>query len=182
MPKIVRASKWKYDSSDSGGFGIGFFTAEGGQVSLTNPSGSKTTFTYGSAGAGLSLGVKIPGVGKLDFGAAVSPAALPGGFGALYILDTFNGVELTRSDITGACMLVEVGGGFGLGYSTTAMVLGMNPEYAAAALTLTMGMPLAAGFADSMMANSATCVLFTGGAGVGVIAGGGITGMLGALY
>jgi len=71
------------------------------------------TFHFGAAGAGISWGLKLPKIGKINLpkirgksvGGVVAPAAFPN-IGKICILDTFNGDELTCTDTQGACALL----------------------------------------------------------------------------
>ncbi len=119
---IKKESAWKFNTFGSGGLSVGFAAVSGGQVVLDDPSGNPITFTYGGAGGGLSAGLKIPKIGKLQIkttkgGATGSagPFAFPS-TGALYVTDAFGGDELAKGDIQGLCAFIEVGGSAFLGY------------------------------------------------------------------
>jgi hypothetical protein len=180
---IKKESAWQFVTSSSGGVGVEFVAAEGGSLTFDDPNGATVSFPYGAAGLGLSAGFKLPKIGKLQVdgksvGAAISPAAFPNA-GKLYILDTFDGQELGRSDITGVCMFVEVAGGLVAGGYATAMLLGMDPGYlAAVAITPALINQI---FLEKLL-NSATALLLMGGASVGVQAGGGIAAFVGGLW
>lgn len=63
---IVRQSQWEFVTSGTGGIGIGYFAAGGGEEVLKSPSGENKGFYYGSAGVGLSIGIKrIPKIGRI---------------------------------------------------------------------------------------------------------------------
>jgi hypothetical protein len=185
---IKKESAWTFTTSGTGGIGIEFVVVEGGSIYLKDPRGNDVTFRYGGAGAGLSVGFKLPKIGKIDFkflgksvGLAIAPAAFPN-WGALYILDSFKGDELTRSDITGVCMFVEAGLGFFAGFSGTAMLLGMDPILLAASLAATGVNPALGLYVDERLVQSAKAVLVMAGFNVGLIAGGGGAALLGGLF
>jgi hypothetical protein len=184
MVSIKKASEWQFVTASTGGLGLEFVVAEGGALFFQNPNGNSEAFHYGAAGAGLSAGIKLPKVGKLQVkgrgvGAGVAPAAFPN-MGKLYMLESFKGDELTKSDIRGVCAFVEIGGGLVAGASGTAMLVGMNPVWLAATIaTATFG---AAAFAESQLVNSATGLLMMAGVNVGIQAGGGVGAYLGGLY
>lgn len=183
---IVRMkSKWEFDTSSSAGIGVEFVVAEGGSIYLKDPSGQRVTFRYGAAGAGWSTGLKLPKIGKLQLkgrgvGAAVAPAAFPN-IGCVYILDSFPGSELTRSDITGVCVFAEIGGGVVVGGSGTAMLMGMDPALLAAMMASAL-VPPAAAYFDYELFQSATSVLIMAGINAGIQAGYGIAGYVGGLW
>jgi hypothetical protein len=185
MLTIKKPSAWQFVTSSTGGVGVAFLVVEGGALYLQDPAGNGVAFRYGSAGAGLSAGFKLPKIGKLQIngrgvGAGVAPAAFPN-MGKLYVLNSFKNDELTISDIRGVCAFVEIGGGVVAGASGTAMLVGMNPMWLAAAMA-TVTLPVAGAFAQTQLANSATGLLVMGGLNAGVQAGGGIGAYLGGLY
>jgi hypothetical protein len=185
MLVIKKESAWRFLTSSSGGIGVEFVAAEGGSIYFQDPNGVTVTYRYGAAGAGVSAGLKLPKIGKLQFkgksvGAAVAPAAFPN-VGKLYILDSFPGDELSRSDITGVCMFAEVGGGVVVGGAGYAMLLGMSPLWLAAQASSAI-MPPVMLYADYQMLQSATAVLFMAGLNAGLIAGIGAAVFVGGLF
>lgn len=180
---IKRKSAWAFQTSSSGGLGVEFVAVEGGSIYFKDPSGMTIVFRYGAAGAGIAAGLKLPKVGKLQIqikgktvGGAIAPAAFPN-TGTLYVLDSFAGNELRRSDITGVCMFLEVGAGLIAGGAAYAMVLGMNPLYLAEMMAMPATMPIA----EAMLLRSATSLLLMAGINVGVQAGGAAGGFVGGL-
>jgi hypothetical protein len=185
---IKGESAWQFVTSSTGGIGVEFVAAEGGKIFLNNPQGKQITFYYGSAGVGLSAGLKLPKIGKVQVNVkgrsvvgAIAPAAFPNG-GKLYILDTFAGTELTEKDIQGVCAFLEIGGGIIAGVSATAMLVGMNPIWLAG-----LGLAAAAGpagmiYLDYRLLRSATGLLVMGGLNAGIQAGAGVGAFLGGLY
>jgi hypothetical protein len=177
---VKKPSAWQFVTSSSGGLGVEFVAAEGGRIYFQDPDGASCYFTYGAAGVGLSAGLKLPKIGKLELkgksiGGAIAPASFPNA-GKMYILESFGGDELKRSDISGVCMLAEVGGGIVAGGSATAMLLGMNPIWLAGLVG-----PFTI-YADSMLIQSATAVLVMAGVNVGLTAGAGAAVFLGGLF
>ena len=188
MVNILRNSKWKYNTSGSGGVGVEFVLAEAGKIILTDPSGTDVTFKYGAAGGGIAFGYKLPKIGKLSVGAGIAPTALPS-TGKVCILDTFKGRELTRDDITGVCMFVQVGGGLAVGGSAYAMLLGMDPMHLAAVVASTgagVMVPgagtLLMGYAETKLLETATSMLFMAGMNVSYQAGVGAGALISGLF
>ena len=146
---IKKPSAWQFVTSSTGGVGVEFVAAEGGKIFLQNPQGVTESFYYGAAGVGISAGLKLPKIGKLQINVkgkgvagVIAPASFPNG-GKLYVLDNFDGDELATSDIQGVCMFVEVGGGLVAGVSATAMLVGMNPAWLAGIGLSSVALPMA---------------------------------------
>ncbi len=107
------------------------------------PGGKPVNFFYGSAGAGLGLGVKLPKVGKLEIrperlGKAITGTIAPEdapNTGQVYMTEWFKAEELSRSDLCGVCLMLDGGTGLVIGYSVTVMLLGIDPAAVAAQLT-----------------------------------------------
>jgi len=181
---IKKDSLWQFSTSSSGGLGVEFVAIEGGKIWLTDPAGNTVTFYYGAAGAGLAAGLKLPKIGKVQLkirgkgaGGVAAPASFPNA-GKVYVLDTFAGEELTKSDISGVCLFVEAFGGLVGGGSATAMVFGMSPVWLGMAAALA---PISS-LAIQRMLSTATGVLLMAGVNVGIQAGGGFGAFIGALY
>ncbi len=140
---FIRPSQWSFITSGSGGLNIDVLALTGGEVQLDDPKGSLVKLHYGSAGAGLGLGLKLPKVGKLEIkperlGKAitgtVAPTSAPN-TGHVYMTDFFKEPELTKDDLSGICLIVDGGGGLIVGYSVTVMLLGIDPARFAAQMT-----------------------------------------------
>lgn len=189
MVGIKKESGWQFITSSSGGIGVEFLTAEGGAIYLSDPRKARQTFKYGAAGAGISCGLKLPKIGKIDLpkikgkgvGGIAAPSAFPNA-GKIYILDTFAGNELNRSDITGVCMFVEIGGGFGVGGSATGMILGMDAVWLAGTMATMEVCGDLAILAARRLLESATAILVMAGLNAGLQAGAGGAAYLGALF
>jgi hypothetical protein len=182
MLGIKKESAWTFVTSSTGGIGVEFVAVEGGALFFQDPSGAPDTFYYGAAGAGLSFGLKLPKIGKIQIknksvGAVIAPNSFPN-MGKLYILETFDGDELAESDIEGVCMFVEIGGGLIVGGSATAMILGMNPLWLP---TIVLPPPMST-VGQQMLIKSATGLLVMAGVTAGVQAGGGIGAFIGGIY
>jgi hypothetical protein len=121
MPSIKRKSDWKFNTSSTGEVSAGIVGAGGGSIDFIGPGGDAVKLHYVSVGAGLALGLKTPGNVNWTYAPGFYPNA-----GEIYILDSFNSYELTRSDLTGACDLAEVGAGVFWGVSGSVMLLGMS--------------------------------------------------------
>jgi hypothetical protein len=184
--ELARQSKWTFETSNSASLGVGFLAGEGGSVTLHEPdTGMPVKFYYGAMGAGYSVGIKLPKIGKIEVnwkgktgGGTASSESLPSG-GTVYMVDSFHGTELTRRDIGGACAFVEVVGGLIVGGSANAMLFGMNPAWVGAAMAAPAA--LSGRFFDQA-ALSATGILLWAGVNAGVQGGGGGAAYLGMMY
>ena len=172
---ITKRSAWQFVTFGSGGVGIGFVAIAGGQVVLKDPSGSDHTYTYAGAGGGLSAGLKIPKIGKVQINTragsvtgSVGPTAFPS-TGTVFLTDNA-GSDLTESDIRGTCAFTEAGGGLIAGGSGVAMYVGVNP--------LLLAVPL---YGIQLFLNSAKGVILMAGLNVGIQAQVGISGCVGAI-
>lgn len=139
---IKKPSAWVFDTSASGGVGLGYAMAEGGAIFLKDPKGKAVTFYYGAPGVGLSAGFKLPKIGKLNLDTVTkignkspsgmfAPAAAPNK-GQMFVLTGLPGDELTADDIRGLCIFCEAGGGSIACVSATVMLVGVNPVWFAA--------------------------------------------------
>ena len=182
---IKKESAWTFETSATGGVGVEFVAVEGGAIYLRDPRNNPVTLRFGAVGAGLSWGLKLPKIGKINLpkargksvGGVLAPAAFPNA-GKLYILDAFRGDELSRRDITGACAFVEVYAGAIAGGAAAAIVFGMNPLWLAG---LAVG-PLAFAITEAQLLASATGLLLTAGLNAGLVAGAGAGGFLGGIF
>ena len=71
---IRKISAWQFITFGSGGLSVGVLAGGGGQMILKAPSGTDQTFTYGGVGEGLSAGLKIPKLGKIQVPTPKGPA------------------------------------------------------------------------------------------------------------
>ena len=132
---IKKTSAWTFNTSGTGGLGLGFFAAVGGELVLKPPSGPLKGFWYGAAGVGVGVGVKrIPKIGRIIDTRGISEkgsaTAAPKSFwnhGVVYIMDGLAGDELTAEDFRGVCISLDVGGGVLVGYAGTALLINVNP-------------------------------------------------------
>jgi hypothetical protein len=174
------ASTWKYDGSRSIG-GSFYLAAEGGVLAFSSPDDAKMSLTYATVGGSLGVGVKMPNF-------SVSGDMTPSG-GKLYKSETFDG-ELERSDLTGPCLLFEVGAGVGAGVSGTIMVFGLSRARTAFKLVNVLYGEFAIwgevvddlGLLDDALDMNVNAILFAGGMTVGAQAGGGVTGYGGYVW
>jgi hypothetical protein len=172
---VTKESAWQFVTFGSGGVGLGYFAAGGGQVVLKSPSGTDSTFTYGGAGVGLSAGLKIPKLGKVQINTkkggltgSVGPMQMPS-TGKVFLTDNASG-ELSESDIRGVCAFTEAGGGLLAGASGVAMYVGMNP--------FLMAIPVVG---PQLFINSAKGIILMAGANIGIQAQVGISGCVGVI-
>jgi hypothetical protein len=162
---VNKKSAWQFVTFGSGGIGVAFVVGGGGQVVLADPSGINYTFTYGGIGVGLSAGLKIPKLGKIQIPTpkgpatgAVGPMAFPS-TGTVFCDGSLPGGDLTKSDIQGLCMFAEVGGGLIAGASGTSLFVGLNPL-----LLPTLSIP----GVSQLFINSARGMILMAGANVGI--------------
>src|SRR5882757_8749745 len=105
---IKKKSEWTFENASNAGIGVEFVAAEGGKIWLNSPGEVNerylVAYYYGGAGPGYSYGVKLPKIGKQllrikgkSVGGNISPSFLPNA-GTIFILDTFDGDELSASD------------------------------------------------------------------------------------
>ena len=131
---IRKTSAWTFNTSGTGGLGLGYFAASGGEVVLNPPTGAPKGFYYAAAGVGLSVGLKkIPKIGKIDTrglserGAAVVAPKSFWNHGVVYIMDGFAGDELGVEDFRGVCCAIDLGAGVLVGYAGSALLINVNP-------------------------------------------------------
>jgi hypothetical protein len=167
-------SAWEFKTSNSGGLGVGVVAAEGGSVTLVDPnSGRLVKAYYGSVGAGISLGVKLPKLGRGHLpGMSGSSEELPS-HGSVYLSRSFGGKDLVLTDFNGACCFLELAFGLVWGNARYAMTFGMNP---AALVAGTLN-----GHAMSYALETAKGHLVFDGWSFGLQAGAGVTGFMGMI-
>ncbi|HLK65394.1 MAG TPA: hypothetical protein VKU19_18270 [Bryobacteraceae bacterium] len=195
MLSIKRKSKWRFKTSSSGGIDIGFVGVSAGNVTLISPQGQETKFHYSGVGGGASVGITLAqGQFKLPVSANFAAEAFPSA-GQLFILHTYPGQELRRSDITGGCVIGEISGNSIVGGSATAMLLGMQQKFIERDIESDLvQLGLVAGYGGpggkvlvealdkvGLLQNSATAVLIMAGYGISASVGAGITGRIGTL-
>jgi hypothetical protein len=165
---VTKSSAWDFVTFGSGGIGLGYFAAEGGTIVLKNPStGIDESFYYGGAGVGLSAGLKLPKIGKVQINTRKGPLTGAGGptafpsTGTVMVTDACPGADLTTSDIQGLCCFTEVGGGLIVGGSAAGMYVGLDAVRLAAfaASALPFGSSLASQF---LLASAKAIILMAG--------------------
>jgi hypothetical protein len=167
----LRTSNWQFNTSNGLGVGAAVVGAEAGSITLDAPTTRQPTkFLYAAGGAGLSWGIKLPKVGKVQLkvkgksvGGTASSETLPS-YGIVYMVPMFAGSELRPSDINGACAFVELNAGVVAGAAGYAMLFGMSPAWFAAAL---IGGATAGGHFWHQALQTAAGVLLFAGANVG---------------
>lgn len=134
-PTVKKESAWTFNTSGTGGAGLGFFAGSGGVVVLNDPGQQVQRFHYGAGGVGLSAGIrKIPKIGKIidprglsnRGGGNVAPERF-WNHGSVYVMDGCRGDDLTRGDFQGICAVYDAGAGLIVGYSGALMLVGINP-------------------------------------------------------
>ena len=163
---VRKVSAWQFVTFGSGGLSVGILAGGGGQMILKDPSGTDQTFTYGGVGAGLSAGLKIPKLGKIQVPTPKGPAtgsAGPMAFpstGMVLANTDLPGGDLTKSDIRGLCIFAEVGGGIIIGGSGTSMFIGLDP--------ILLPMVSLPGIGPQIFLNSAKGMILMAGVNAGV--------------
>lgn len=180
MLGIKRESKWQFETAGNGGINIDVLAINGGEIILDDPSHAAVKFHFGGIGAGIGLGLKLPKVGKIELKplgksitGTVGPEAFPN-HGTVYITEHFKGDELTRENLTGACLFADGGLGLIAGYSSTILLMGIDPARLSAALAFP-ALGLILGGAEP------NAVLVIRGPNVGIQGGGGVAGYVGYL-
>ncbi|WP_174279464.1 hypothetical protein [Sphingomonas bacterium] len=187
---VKRRSRWTFTTSGTGGLGIEFVATSGGTVVLADPEGVERRFSYGAAGLGLSIGIrKIPKIGRINpgrldphglsdhVGGNIAPEAF-WNHGAVYVMGDCPHDELAIDDFKGICSVVDAGAGLILGYSGSAMLVGIDPMWLA--ITAAMHSSPVLG----LLAPPLRCrgMILSRGWNVGVQASAGITGQLGYMW
>lgn len=130
----LRESKWDFDASATGGFGMGLLSASGWKIVINDPWKQAHEFLY--SGFGLTIlnipipRIKIPPLPILNreasgFGSTENFASK----GYLYMTDSFHGEELAKSDIQGGTIYLDAGAGLLAGYGLSVMLLGINSSF-----------------------------------------------------
>jgi hypothetical protein len=180
---VKKLSKWQFDTSATGGLGIGLFSASGGLVQLkTKARDLVATYHYGGAGAGWSWGGKLPKIPKLPKidlkgKSAAGSSTTFDSYGEVFVMQGCKKDELSAHDLSGPCMFVDAGAGLIGGFSGTVLLAGISTLRLIAFVASPMD-PMA--FADLMY--SAQGVILMGGWNVGAQAGFGASVSLGYLY
>jgi hypothetical protein len=171
-----RPSGWTFKTSNGGGLSAGLFGGEGGSVTLLEPkTGRPVVFYYAALGFGLSAGVKLPKLGKLQTPGIAGSSESFTSMGQVYMNGQFHKPELTVEDINGGCTFLELSVGAAWGTAGYAMVFGMNT---AQFLTAMAG---SSNFSPYAGRDTSTGMLVFGGLTFGLQAGGGITSFAGVL-
>ena len=140
---ILRESGWQFVTSGSAGFSIDIVAAEGGLVDLLDTENKAQRFYFGGLGAGISTpGIKLPKslgfLTRILSGRMINSAGSTTkqfNMGHLYKTGLIGDRKLTRADITGACVIAELGVSLPIqGRTATLMMMGMNPQYYYASL------------------------------------------------
>lgn len=175
----LRLSGWTYDTGATAGAGVAFVAAAGGHIWLKDPAGRSNSFWYGGAGVGASV-FRIPRIPDFKIKsrsvAGVGSATSLPSYGRIYMTPSFRRSELRRSDLMGATVFVDGGGGLVVGWSGTAMLVGINTALLAAG----MASPPLNFLATQAITNAPAIILMTGMT-VGLQAGAGIAGLVGYL-
>ncbi|BCD84988.1 hypothetical protein PSm6_13950 [Pseudomonas solani] len=191
IPLPVNPSRWGYVTASGGGLTVAFVAGGGGSITLRSPSGENVALRYGGLGAGVGFGAKLPRFGKVDIkikgksvGGTGAAEAFPSD-GAVFVADDLVDRDLTRDDITGPCMYVEVNAGVAVGVAGTAMLFGLDAKLLAAVMLMNAS-PVTSLTVSPMLTRqlmqSARGALLMGGANLGIQAGAGGAVYIGALF
>jgi outer membrane protein OmpA-like peptidoglycan-associated protein len=195
MPSIKAKSGWTFETSGGQSVGFKLVSGERGHVVLKNPSGGAVVFKYLAAGVGKSAGPKYNVAGSAEF----MPST-----GTVWLLDNFQGKELTSKDFEGLCVVLEISvapGGVApaVGYTATVMFLGIPwqsapvsilkgiwgivwPLYGAYNIYTNVRDKNVAGFDPFRLADKAKAILIMRGANAAAVASAGVSGMYGYLW
>jgi hypothetical protein len=180
-PKIKKSSKWTFNTSATGGIGLGCFAGSGGLIQLQTPDKQRlVSYHYAGAGVGFSRGGRLSKLGKIP------PIDLKGrsgtgsttdfpSYGTIYMMEACDKEELAEDDFKGACTFIDGGAGLIIaGWSGTALLVGIPPLLLSAGVAVPMSMPIAMGSAKAL-------ILMTGLNAGAQLPGGGISINLGYL-
>jgi len=191
IPLPVNASQWKYVTASSGGLNILFAAGSGGSITLQDPQGKSESFRYGGLGAGIGFGARLPRLGKVNIairGKSVGGAGALEAFpstGQVFVSDAIANRDLTRDDITGVCVFMEVSAGLIAGGSASAMLFGLDPKLLAISMAVSAtpaGAVLGPLVMQRQLLQSAKGALVMAGVNAGVQAGGSGAIYLGGLF
>lgn len=114
------STKWRFDTSNGAGGGVGIVAAGAGQIRLIDPLGKAWNFAYagGGVGAGLKKMPKKSGSGSTQD----TPSA-----GVIWKNPLVaSGHELKSSDFEGQCAFADASVALGVGGGTTVFCVGMR--------------------------------------------------------
>ncbi|RKR36705.1 hypothetical protein [Paraburkholderia sp. BL17N1] len=177
----LRKSGWSFNTSATGGLGIELLSISGGKIILDDPQKQSHDFSYFGFGIGYSRGlpkIKLPPIPILN--REMSGTGSTKDFtsdGVLYMTSYFHRQELSTSDIKGATIYFDGGAGLLAGYGESIMLLGINTELIAPWL---VNPGIFANMAKKAL-DCAPAVLLLAGEAEGLIAGGGLSAMIGHL-
>lgn len=188
MYKIKKKSAWRVDGSVATSLGVLAVSGGLGTLNLKSPGGIKADFPYAYGGGGFSWGIKYDANDRFssdDFGVSL-PIDLPNA-GAIHILDSFSGDELTDKDISGMCFIGEFAiGAVAMSLSATGMLIGIPPQHLSKELALlSLHQSLNSVLIDILvkkikrLKSSAKAVLWMSGINAGLSLSVGLTGLLG---
>jgi hypothetical protein len=171
-PKIKKLSKWTFNTSATGGVGVGYLAGSGGLIQLLAPDKKRlVNFHYAGGGGGISRGGSLPKIGKLP------PLNLKGksasgsttdfhSFGDIYIMEGFNKEELDETDFRGPCIFVDAGASIVIaGWSGTVLFVGIPPT---TLLLLLAAGPAPAALTFNLALASAKAVIMVHGQNAGL--------------
>jgi len=161
--RVKKQSAWQFDTSSTVGLSAGLVAGGAGALYLKDPRGQDVTIHYVGVGAALGFGLDTPG----NVGNSIAPASFPNA-GTVLILESFADNELSRSDLTGPCSVLEVSGAFFVGGSASVLLLGMSYLRAPIDRLAFFGGFLTQLVIDELWEVSASAMIVLGGATVSV--------------
>jgi len=170
---VVRESQWKFVTSAGASLGVSTpwarvgLNAAGGAFWVKRDSDAEATrLDFGGIGGGVGLSL-VPTPANFSFSIPEMPSA-----GRIYKLP-FAGWTLTKDEMQGMFIMIEISGDFGAGGSAALMFIGGNT------LLSSMAGPM---MIPAVIASSEACVAFGGMTATLIPANVGITAYAGIIY
>ena len=136
--KVLRKSKWVFDTSSGGGAGIDLLLASGGVIVLDDPSKQPQQFQYAGIGVGHAFSIpRLMRIPKLELPKIIINGHTAGGSGAtkgfwsegdVFMTEAFRGDELSIKDIEGGVIYADWSAAYLGGIGGSIMFAGINRE------------------------------------------------------
>ncbi len=188
MLMVTERSKWTFDTSGTGGIGVGFVAAEGGVIKLSDPQNQPVNLKLAAIGVGISEGFKFPKIGKLpvpkikgqQVGGAAAPTFFPNA-GRIWKTSACNTPELTHEDFCGPTLFGEIGASILIAGTGNAMLLGFD-KVLFAEMMATITMPVVSAMTVDRALASAKAVLVSAGVAASPSAQAGVAAFTGYIW
>ena len=188
MLMVTERSKWTFDTSGTGGIGVGLVAAEGGIIKLSDPRQQLVNLRLAALGVGASVGFKLPKIGKLPVpkikGQSVGGAAAPTFFpnaGWIWKTAACHTPDLTHEDFCGPTLFGEIGASILIAGTGNAMLLGFD-KVLFAEMMATASMPVVGTMASDRAMSSVKAVLVSAGIAVSPSAQAGVAAFTGYIW